>query len=81
MSSGCRKAIGLVEVLLAVALLAVIGSALLQMTSRGAQLTARGTEVQLASVVGASVAGASVIDRLLAEGYPGLQRFAGTEGA
>lgn len=73
-----RRAVSLLEVLLAVALFAVLGLAVHQLMSTAAEGAARGSELQLATVMGNRV-----IDRLISGGFANLLAIArrGGEGA
>lgn len=62
-----RAAFGLVEVLVGLAVLGVLGGAILQLSSGGARSSARATELQLATVLAARC-----VDQLLSTGYARL---------
>jgi hypothetical protein len=70
-----RRGIALAEILVAVALFALVGIALLWLLSGAATGAARAGEQQLAATVGARI-----VDRLTAYGYEGLAPYAGTGG-
>src|SRR5437879_4229939 len=66
--AGCRNAFSLVEILLSVAIMAGLGGALMTMLSRNSEVSARASEMQMASLVGARV-----MDRLVALNFPRLK--------
>lgn len=65
----------LAEVLLAVALFAVVGVCVLTLLSGGARGTARASEMQVACVIGSRV-----MDRLIGAGYRGVRAQVNTDG-
>jgi prepilin-type N-terminal cleavage/methylation domain-containing protein len=70
-----RNGFSLAEVVIAVALVAMLGLALMTLVSSGAQVGARAGEMQMATMVGARV-----IDRMVAVGHAMLERKARRNG-
>lgn len=70
-----RTGLSLVEVLVAAGVLALLGIALMQLLSGGAESTARAGEAQLAANMTMRI-----VDRLVADGYDGLVPYVGKEG-
>ena len=64
-----RRGFSLIEIMLAVAILAGLGVGLMSMLSGNSQVGARATEMQMATIMGARV-----MDRMVALGYSRLKR-------
>lgn len=69
MARRATRGMSLVEVVIAVAVVATLGVGLMTLLSGGAQVGARASELQMACMVGGRV-----MDRMIALGHQGLQR-------